>query len=80
MRKNRVLTVVMAALVCAVALAACGKDSGGSRAAAAKAAANPATDFHYDLSEDGKGVVIKKFLRYYETAERDESVIIPRGN
>jgi hypothetical protein len=82
MRKNKILTVVMAALACAAALAACGgKGSGGSGAAAgraaAKAAENPAADFQYDLSEDGKGVVIKKFLRDYADAVPDEAVIIP---
>jgi hypothetical protein len=92
MRKNRVLTVIMAALACAAALAACGgKGSGGSGTASGdvaqaagkaaeavvKAAENPVTDFQYGLTEDGKGVVIYKFLRDYANAERDEAVIIP---
>jgi hypothetical protein len=64
--------VVGAALVlmAALALAACsGKKEGGTAAAGVagavgktvKAVVTPATDFSYDLSEDGKGVVITNY-------------------
>jgi hypothetical protein len=58
-RKTLCVAMLAVALACAAALAACGKDSGGSGTeAAVKAAAKPAPDFWYGLSEDGKGVVI----------------------
>jgi hypothetical protein len=69
-KRNIILTGILAlALVFGLTFTACGgkKDggsSGGSSGADAKAAAAalknaaPATDFNYELSEDGKGVVI----------------------
>jgi hypothetical protein len=71
MRKDRFFLVRMTVVLLsfAVSLAACSKSEaqssggsgdGGSKAAAAPAA-NPATDFQYDLTADGKGILIKGY-------------------
>ncbi|GHV02557.1 hypothetical protein FACS189485_03300 [Spirochaetia bacterium] len=64
-------SIFSAMLVCLLALslvfAACSgkKDGGGSGGGTVKASsvgkAAPASDFNYDMSEDGKGIVIRKY-------------------
>jgi hypothetical protein len=66
MKKNKLFMMGMLAMMLAfgLVLAACSKKDSGGGGGGAKASgkAAPASDFTYDLSEDGQGVVIKEYI------------------
>ncbi|GHV77410.1 hypothetical protein AGMMS49942_22310 [Spirochaetia bacterium] len=66
MKKNFVLSAVAIVMATALVFTACGGKKDGESSGSAKAAkssdkANPATDFGYDLTADGQGILIKKY-------------------
>jgi hypothetical protein len=72
MAKKSFFVGMLAVLVFGLVLAGCSKKDGGGSSSGASGGADvkvaasggkaaPASDFTYDLSEDGKGVVIKKY-------------------
>jgi hypothetical protein len=58
MKKNFVLSAAAIVVATALVFTACGGKNGGS---SGSGKANPATDFGYDLTEDGQGIVILKY-------------------
>jgi hypothetical protein len=59
MKKNFVLSAAAIVMATALVFTACGGKNGGGSSGSGKA--NPATDFGYDLTADGQGIVIKKY-------------------